>query len=149
MPLSELKIKFQQYLNRLRDVAEGCELTLRVDGPFRTPLSAIQALNLFRILQEATHNALKHARAGRIVVTCQLHPETGQLTLDVVDNGCGFVPDNLPAGRPHYGLLNMEHRARELGGQATIQSIPGQGSQVRVTIPVPETKAAQNTATTV
>jgi len=58
------------------------------------------------------------------------------LCLSIHDNGCGFDPDHLPAGN-HFGLLGMRERVAAIGGQLTIESQPGQGTTITVTLKAP------------
>jgi signal transduction histidine kinase len=109
---------------------------LVVEGsPFRLP--AEYETVLFRITQEALTNIAKHARATRVVVTLSFSPADVRLT--VQDNGRGFDPeqalqrDGRNAG---WGLLGMRERASLIGGQVVVESSPGQGACIRVTVPI-------------
>lgn len=90
---------------------------------------------LFRISQEAVSNVLKHADASqvRVLLACD-----GALTLTVEDDGAGFDPAEAPGeeGTRHMGLFSIRERAAALGGEATIDSAPGEGTRVRVRIPL-------------
>ncbi|MFF8593587.1 sensor histidine kinase [Streptomyces sp. NPDC015220] len=97
---------------------------------------------LLRIAQSAVGNTLRHARAGRAEVTLSFMDTA--VALDVVDDGVGFVPDAVPAtvgGRGvadgGFGLPAMRSRARALGGTFAVESAPGQGTAVAVTLPYP------------
>lgn len=86
---------------------------------------------LHQIALEALHNALKHAHARRIEVTLSFTHR--MVTLAVRDDGVGFEPDaNRHADR--VGLQNMRERARRIGGSLRIESAPGQGTLVHVTV---------------
>ncbi len=93
-------------------------------------------ITLFRILQEATNNIVKHAGADRVRVRLDRAGDT--LRLLVEDNGCGFDPDSVgyaePGGRG-LGLLSMRERASFSGGDCRIASAPGQGTRVEVSWP--------------
>jgi signal transduction histidine kinase len=86
-------------------------------------------LAVLRIVGEAVHNALAHARAGEIVV------RIGSGAVEVLDDGCGFDPDALELRSRHLGLTSMEERARELGASLTIDTAPGEGTVVRLAFP--------------
>ncbi|HSN78573.1 MAG TPA: sensor histidine kinase [Anaerolineae bacterium] len=91
---------------------------------------------LFRITQEALTNIAKHARATRVVVTLGFSP--AEVSLQIKDNGRGFDPELVlqRTGRSSgWGLLGMRERASLIGGQAVIESSPGQGARIRVTVP--------------
>ena len=98
------------------------------------PLDEAIALVLFRVAQEALNNISRHARAQR--VTVRLLAGSATLCLSIHDNGCGFDPDHLPAGN-HFGLLGMRERVAAIGGQLTIESQPGQGTTITVTLKAP------------
>jgi signal transduction histidine kinase len=85
---------------------------------------------VFRIAQEALHNSLRHARAGRIAVRLE---ENGEgLGLSVSDDGVGFDPAEPALRARRLGLTSMEERARELRGRLSIESAPGAGTTVRL-----------------
>jgi len=86
---------------------------------------------ILRIVQEAVSNAKRHGRTERARV--ELTQEGDHLLLEIRDWGAGFDPAKVPQGC--YGLEGIRERARLLGGTATIQSAPGQGTCVRVRLP--------------
>ncbi|MEU7602947.1 sensor histidine kinase [Streptomyces sp. NPDC041003] len=101
---------------------------------------------LLRIAQSALANVVRHARAGRAEITLTFMDAS--VTLDIVDDGHGFDPPPATAGRcPHsaasgsgdggFGLPAMRSRAETLGGLFTVESAPGQGTAVAVTLPLP------------
>jgi signal transduction histidine kinase len=86
---------------------------------------------LYRIGQEALHNAVKHAHASTIWVSLN---QAGQsLTLEIVDNGVGFDPEGAFPG--HLGLQSMRERAARMGAVIEVESAPGQGSRLSVVVP--------------
>jgi signal transduction histidine kinase len=88
---------------------------------------------VFRIAQEALHNALRHAGAGRLEV--RLREDDGGLALRVRDDGVGFDPED-PARRARsLGLTSMEERAAALGGRLEIASRPGAGTTITLEVP--------------
>jgi signal transduction histidine kinase len=91
-------------------------------------LSPIQALQLFRIVQEALNNALKHSQGNRILV--QIGSDLGQAWIRVRDNGQGFEMEK--RRNTGNGLTNMMSRAREAGFECKIESSP-QGTLVHLT----------------
>ncbi|MFQ6143491.1 sensor histidine kinase [Streptomyces seoulensis] len=107
---------------------------------------------LLRIAQSALGNTLRHARAGRAEITLSFMDTA--VALDVVDDGVGFVPDAVPAAvggggaaaggaaAGGFGLPAMRSRATALGGTLTVESAPGQGTAVAVTLPRPEPRSA-------
>lgn len=88
-------------------------------------------LQLFRIMQEAVTNALKHAGASRIAVTIGEGAEAGSLRLRIADDGCGMANVD-GAGR---GLTNMRGRAETLGGSLEVGAGDGAGTAVTLSLP--------------
>jgi signal transduction histidine kinase len=92
-----------------------------------------KALALFRILQEALTNVVRHAHAGAVRVTLR---ERGQLLLLVVnDNGRGITKAEISSVEA-IGLLGMAERARLLGGRVIISGVQGRGTTVTVRVPL-------------
>lgn len=108
----------------------GPVITVKVSELGGTRLSARIETALFRIAQEALHNAVKHARAGTVHI--DLHLEPGLVVLEVRDNGRGFQ-ETTGTG---LGLSTMRERAMLLNGCCTIQSAPEKGCGVTVRIPL-------------
>jgi signal transduction histidine kinase len=109
----------------------GLEVTLEADGCAGTGDDRRDA-EVLRIANEAVHNAVRHAAAGRVVV--RLRDGDGRLTVEVVDDGAGFDPTDPELRSHHLGLTSMEERARELGGRLDIASEPGAGTTVRLEV---------------
>jgi signal transduction histidine kinase len=89
------------------------------------------ALCLYRIAQEAVHNAIHHGHARRIRMN--LYSRSGALTLTVVDDGMGFDPKAV--GEKGLGLISMRERLEPFGGTLSIQSTPGGGASVEAVVP--------------
>jgi signal transduction histidine kinase len=97
-------------------------------------LGADRETALYRIAQEALHNALRHSGAAEVgVCVCAA---ARRVTLEVSDQGKGFVPELASGGR---GLPSLRERAAGAGASLVIRSAPGQGTAVRVIMPVPGT----------
>ena len=123
--LAALRARLEPTLER-----RGARFRWRVgDAPTPARFGQDQFLNLLRIVQEAITNAIRHAAPTVIEVATSV--DDGNLVIAVRDDGCGF-PDSLQRGR---GLTNMEHRARELGGQLRFAS-NGDGTSVELRLPL-------------
>jgi signal transduction histidine kinase len=83
---------------------------------------------LYRIAQEALNNVLRHAHAGQVQIDLSLTED--RVRLWVHDDGQGFAPMPVEAG--HFGLRNMQERARNIGASFSINSRPGEGTEVLV-----------------
>jgi signal transduction histidine kinase len=97
--------------------------------PFRMPLEIEQ--HLLRITQEALTNVLRHARSQHLQVDLSFCPR--RVRLCVRDDGRGFVPELEVHG---FGLQGMRERAERIGAQLFIDSRPGHGTRIFVTVPV-------------
>lgn len=114
-----------QRWNEIGDVT----ITLDVTGD-REPKGDAQP-HVFRILQEAVHNAMRHGKATRIRIAIDLNGRSGRLR--VSDSGAGFDLLSTPRG---VGLTTMRERAGLIGGRFDITSAPGKGATVAVTFPI-------------
>jgi signal transduction histidine kinase len=107
----------------------GLDVDLAITGAVR-PLPPGLELSVYRIVQEALTNVLRHARASRAEVRVGYGPDT--VTIDVVDDGTARTASGVPAG---HGLVGMRQRARVFGGTTTAGPAPGGGWQVRAELP--------------
>ena len=101
------------------------------------PLTDDQELCIFRIVQEALQNIQKHAEADEARVALGVDEGGRGLVLGVVDRGRGFVPSQLaPRHGQGAGLPGMRERARLIGAELSLESRPGEGTTVRLQIPL-------------
>jgi len=93
---------------------------------------------VYRIVQEAIHNSEKHADARKVRVALQ--QAAGVLTIEIEDDGKGFVPGQPQTARrgSGLGLIGMRERATRMGGTLEIDSEPGRGTRLRLVVPLPE-----------
>ena len=89
-----------------------------------------RATAVYRVAQEALHNALRHSGASVVCVT--LSARRRRVVLEVADHGRGFTPGAAPGG---LGLASMRERAASAGGTLTVRSAPGEGTLVRLELP--------------
>lgn len=94
---------------------------------------------LFRIIQEVLTNILRHANATHVIIG--LCVDADLLVLDVQDTGVGFTREEAHR-MTSYGIRGMEERVSLLGGTFHIEGIPGQGTTVRVALPIHENEAS-------
>ncbi|HEX3783480.1 MAG TPA: GAF domain-containing sensor histidine kinase [Pseudonocardiaceae bacterium] len=109
------------------------EARVRFVGESVGPLSAARQQAVYRIAQEAMHNALRHAGAECIEI--RLRAEDGLVTLEIVDNGRGFDASRDQQAAHRLGLGSMRERARSVGGRLTVTSAEGAGTTVRLEVP--------------
>lgn len=98
--------------------------------------------HLIRIISEAVTNSLKHAEARHLTLRAAFH--TDRLDLEIQDDGHGFeTQDALRLKSGHYGLLGMRERVTRIGATLDIQSSPGQGTRIRLSVPRTEIHGPQ------
>jgi len=100
-------------------------------------VSGDQAITCFRVVQEALTNVVRHARAHQVWI--DLSRTESALELTVRDDGVGFDASRTlaqAAGQGHLGLLGMRERVEILGGSVVVDSAPGRGTRIRVSLPV-------------
>ena len=118
-------------------VQEHASISIRVDiTGEETDLDDAVKITIFRIIQESLNNVIKHAQASHVNI--RLCFEERNVRIHVWDNGVGFDLDQAQqksTSRPTLGLAGMEERAALLGGNVSIQSRPGYGTQVEALIP--------------
>jgi signal transduction histidine kinase len=100
-------------------------------GPMPDDMPEEHKTCIYRIVQEALHNIVQHARARQVTVTVRQEGE--QLRLIIQDDGAGFNPQR----EKGMGLIGMQERVSHLGGVFAVRSKPGEGTAVEVTLPMP------------
>ena len=88
---------------------------------------------LYRIVQEALHNSIKHAKSLKLQVELDYQPELFILT--ITDDGTGFDPGALPGSQTGIGLKSMQNRAALIGGTFSILSSEKNGTSISIVIP--------------
>lgn len=118
----------------------GCETTLKINSAEGSPLAPDQQLQTLFILQEALSNVRKHARATQVQVQVD---NLRDFKLLVRDNGQGYDPAEVAKrGDEHVGMSIMRERAARMNAVIRMDSAPGQGARVSLTLPASERLAA-------
>ena len=136
-----LQTTIQKYVQVIADRAE-VPIELRMSR-FEERLDTAVEAALYRLVEEALGNALRHAQASKIRVTVGFEDTTFRATVE--DDGVGFDPPaTIRAARQnrHLGLASMLERAALLGGSVTFDSSRGKGTRVHVEVPLPRERAA-------
>ena len=128
--LTETITKELEQMSMSRNITHDLAITGDV-----VPLAPETELHIYRIMQEAIQNCLKHARASNIEVALNYEPK--QFTLQITDNGTGF-DKNKVFQMKGLGFLNMYQRARYVHGAIDVQSAPNEGSTITLTINLDE-----------
>ena len=123
-------------LGRRVEREEGLNVEVAVKGEPRS-IGARAEEELFWVAREAMSNMVRHAGASRCAV--KLVYERGMAVVEIRDNGKGFDTEDASA-TSGYGLSSMRERAHEVGGLILLESTPGSGTSVLVSVPVPDVR---------
>lgn len=125
------------YVASLEEERAGSVPTIRLDLDERAAdLPHSLAHTVFRIVQEAVRNAVRHA--GASTITIQVKSDPTMVRVQVRDDGCGFrVPERLNdfARNGHFGLVGLVERVEQADGRVTVTSAPGRGTTISVLVP--------------
>ncbi|HXA52829.1 MAG TPA: sensor histidine kinase [Candidatus Acidoferrum sp.] len=134
-----LQFQLEDFLRRSRIACEFHEHSVAANLP-----DSVKTC-VYRVVQEALHNAEKHSSATSVRVSVRQYPD--RLVAEIADNGCGFALDQQgrPSSRSGLGLLGMRERATIAGGSLAIESSPGRGTRVVVQIPIAAVAIVQQT----
>ena len=127
-----LEAALREYL-RSAGAKFGLAARFKARGLEGTRLPTDVETALYRVVQEAMTNVVRHARATRVDVLVEHRSD--RIMVMVEDDGVGFRPDRAQRGN-HFGLLGMKERAEALGGILTVESAPGAGTTVVVEAPI-------------
>jgi two-component system sensor histidine kinase UhpB len=125
---SSLKTELQKMIDMVRLQQP---VTLKTSGLKEKLVPDNIKETLYRIVQEQLNNIVKHAKAGKAVITLQ--SDTSQVTMQIEDNGNGFDPTLCRNG---VGITNILNRVESYHGTADIISAPGKGCRLSITIPL-------------
>jgi signal transduction histidine kinase len=126
-----------------KEFGERQRVEIDFSNDVQSPLPFEIGLSLFRVLQEALHNAMKHSRVKRIEV--QLRENAGEIHLIIRDSGKGFDVEGALQGKG-LGLSNMRERVRLVNGTISIESKPMSGTTIHVRVPFESVRGSQGSA---
>ncbi len=132
--------------NRLEavELRAGIQAELQIEGSQHLEsLPFAVEEEIFHIIQEALNNVLRHAKASQVHVHIQLFED--RVFVEVSDNGAGFELDLAAKGRG-LGLISIRERTQRLGGEVSIESLLGQGTNIRLEIPLDESEFRKSTS---
>ncbi len=134
----------QATVRRMKSVSatllRGLSCDFSADLPERSVALPVNTRrNLFLIFKEAVHNVARHAEAARVEIEIEVSGDS--LRLRVADDGCGFDPDNATDG---HGMRSMQRRTEEVGGRLEIQSAPGRGVELLLTVNMAGSRDGRN-----
>jgi signal transduction histidine kinase len=128
----DLVRSFSQLSHELGGLS-GIRADVVVEGP-EHPLNALPGNDVLQIGRQAMTNAFQHSHATEIHVLLSYGQQ--QLRIRVQDNGRGMTEQQLNVRRPgHYGIAGMQERAERLGGNISLRSLVGEGTEVDLSVP--------------
>jgi signal transduction histidine kinase len=140
-----------EYLGAVAGMKSWCKefgkrqgLQINYSHNVRSTLSTEIGLCLFRLLQEALHNAAKHSGVKRIEVELSEN-DSAEIQLTIRDSGKGFDVDAVKQGKG-LGLTSMRERVRLVNGTIAIESKPRAGTTIRVRVPLPSEQGSHRAA---
>ncbi len=127
MLFEDLEMRVNDFIAKAKMSNEAIQFSFVIDEKLRAKkLSSIEGMNIYRVLQEAVHNAFKHAQARQITIA--VSEKENQLLITIQDDGIGFDSATIVKGN---GLNNMKKRIQQIGGQFILNS-NSQGTKVEI-----------------
>jgi two-component system NarL family sensor kinase len=121
----------EEFINRLKDTGS---VTIKFSSTPGLKVPKVKEIDIFRIIQEITHNTVKHAKATTLHINMQAIENV--IVLETTDNGIGFNYDEKSSGGDGLGLLNVQSRIAVLNAKLNITSEPGKGTTYQIIIPL-------------
>ncbi|MFT3933192.1 MAG: sensor histidine kinase [Chitinophagaceae bacterium] len=128
--IDELADKIKLYIQNQLSHQDSIQLDVNESIIQKSTLSSPEALNVFRICQEAIHNAIKHSSASKIILSIENGDEVAY-NISIKDNGTGF--NTKEQFKDHYGLENIYQRAKDIHAVLNISSVINSGTTVTLT----------------
>lgn len=127
----DLKIRISNFIDNAKASLQGIQFDFicNFNNHQLKPFSSRNGMNIYRIIQEAVNNAIKHANANKINVTMDVFDKT--ISFSILDNGKGFERSQIEEGN---GLASMQKRAKEMGAEFSISNLD-QGTKIAVILP--------------
>lgn len=126
LKMQEFVDRFKQYVLKMTEIRADLNVVFSEELLTDPSLSPAFTLNLFRICQEAFHNAIQHSGCSEIQIV--FFANDTRIRIGMNDNGKGFDPES--ENKDHYGLVNMRARAAEVGAQLIIDSRQNAGTRL-------------------
>ncbi len=131
LTLAELETRILNFVKDASESVEDIDFDFKNNVKNNYQLTSKQGINLFRVVQEAVNNAVKHSKSTKINIV--LDENENQLSMKIQDNGKGF--DYEEKRKKSYGLTNLKNRIKELNGDFDVLSNDA-GTTINITIPI-------------
>lgn len=127
----DLRARILNFIEKAKTASEKTSFNFTIDDALQSiKLTSVQGMNIYRTIQEALNNALKHADAEAISI--DIGSENRQIRIDIKDNGKGFDAETTERGN---GLSNMEKRIGVIGGAISVRTESGKGTEISIVLP--------------
>ena len=128
---SDLQVSINNFIENAKIATPEIRFQVAMSDEINEPheFTAFEGINIYRVIQESIHNSVKHSNATEIKI--RFDKEAGHFIIQVSDNGKGFDETNLGLGN---GINNMHKRIAEIGGELSLNSQPGSGTILKITI---------------
>jgi signal transduction histidine kinase len=128
MTWQDIRVRMLNFMQKAR-LSDKTKVEIDLDASLENEkLTSFEGVNIYRILQECIHNAVKHADANLIKIQIS-KPEPDQIQLTIEDDGVGFDLEEADLGN---GILNLKKRVSDLKGKFSLHSSPNQGTRIDV-----------------
>ncbi|RWZ55216.1 sensor histidine kinase [Halobacillus fulvus] len=118
----------------IEELSQKCPIDFQTEIHQVENLSEITEEHLFRVVQEALSNILRHANATK--VNLKVAETKEEVLLHIADDGSGFDPEEKKENKTSYGLKTMKERCEEVGGNFVLRSRKGEGTYIEIRVPV-------------
>ena len=127
--IENIQSRILSFIDKAKSATKGIQFHLKSDIKSDFQFSSMEGINIFRIVQEAINNSIKHANATEISVL--MTDTSDEVKLTIMDNGDGFDQASIESGN---GLENMHNRSYEVNGKISIESAPHKGTSTTILI---------------
>jgi signal transduction histidine kinase len=125
----DLEIRINNYIEKAKESIDQISFSFAIDEVLKPQkLTSVQGMNVYRTIQEAVNNSIKYAHAN--VISINVKPIENRIKITVQDNGLGFDVKTIEKGN---GLLNMQKRIEEIGGEFHLSS-SNEGTQIEIVL---------------
>lgn len=128
-----LKESFERLFVKLKESNKAFDIYTEIDDV--SCENELVLMTIFRVVQEACSNAIRHSCGNRLEVI--IKQRNGLCDINIKDNGCGFTTEEVSEkADKHFGIAVMKERIKLLGGSILFYSVPGQGTEIKINIPL-------------
>lgn len=125
---SNLSSRIYNFIEKAKSVKENIQFSFIIPEHLnQKKFSSLVGINLYRTIQEGINNAIKYANADEIAVEVKEFKDF--ISIEIKDNGIGFNLDQVELGN---GLINMQKRIEEIGGNYSLHSTLGNGTTIQI-----------------